>query len=100
MMADPGQRGKITGDGTDFQIQEPMPFNPKWYSHEFKGTGLCYEICVCMKAQRIVWVNGLFLAGEWPDQKIAQAGINHHLDEHECYMGDGGYYNGVQWAET
>ena len=27
-------------------------------------------------------------------------GINHHLDENECYVGDGGYYDGRQWAET
>ena len=27
-------------------------------------------------------------------------GINHQLDDNECYVGDGGYYNGRQWAET
>ena len=49
MMADPGQRCKITVDGTDLHIQEPAPFNLKLYSHKFKGPGLHYEIGVCIK---------------------------------------------------
>ena len=99
-MSDPNQRCNITFDRTDFRIQEPIPFNPKWYSHKFKGPGLRYEVAICIKTGWIVWVNGPFPAGEWPDRKIAQAGINHHLDENECYVGDGGYYDGRQWAET
>ena len=67
MMADPGQRCKITVDGTDFRIQEPSPFDPKWYSHKFRGPGLRYEIGVCIKTGWIVWVNGPFPAGAWPD---------------------------------
>ena len=100
LLSDPNQRCKITVDGTDFRIQEPIPFNPKWYSHKFKGPGLRYEVAICIKTGWIVWVNGPFPAGEWPDRKIAQAGINHHLDDNECYVGDGGYYDGWQWAET
>ena len=99
-MAEPNQRCKVTVDGTDFRIQEPIPFNPKWYSHKFKGPGLRYEVAICIKTGWIVWVNGPFPAGEWSDRKIAQAGINHHLDDNECYVGDGGNYDGRQWAET
>ena len=93
MMADPHQQCKITVDGTDFRIQEPIPFNPKWYSHKFKGPGLWYEVAICIKTGWIVWVNGPFPCGEWPDRKIVQAGINHQLDDNEFYVGDGGYYN-------
>ena len=46
-------------------------------------------MAVCIKTGWIVWVNGPFPAGEWPDRKITQAGINHHLDENACYIGDG-----------
>ena len=67
MMTDPGQRCKITVDGTDFCNQEPAPFNPKWYSHKFKGPGLHYKIGVCIKTRWLVWVNGPFPAGAWPD---------------------------------
>jgi len=35
-------------DGTDCQIQEPLLFNAKWYSHKFKGPGLRYEVGVCI----------------------------------------------------
>ena len=100
MMADPGQRCKITVDGTDFRIQEPSPFDPKWYSHKFRGPGLRYEIGVCIKTGWIVWVNGPFPAGAWPDREIARSGINRQLENNECYVGDGGYYDGGQWAET
>ena len=74
-------------------MQEPIPFNAKWYSHKFKGPGLRYEVAVCIITRWIVWVNGPFPAREWPDRKIAQAGINLNLDDNECYVGDGGYYD-------
>ena len=100
MMADPGQRCKIMVDGTDFRIQEPASLNLKWYSHKFRGPGLCYEIGVCIKTGWIVWVNGPFPAGAWLDREIARSGINRHLENNECYVGDGGYYHGGQWAKT
>ena len=70
-MAEPNQQCKVTVDGTDFRIQEPIPFNPKWYSYKFKGPGLRYEVAICIKTGWIVWVNGPFPAGEWPNRKIA-----------------------------
>ena len=57
MMADPGQHCKVMVDGTVFHIQEPTPLDLRWYSHKFKGPGLCYEIGVCIKTGWIVWVN-------------------------------------------
>ena len=95
-MADPHQQCKITVNRTYSTIQEQIPFNPKWYRHKFNGLGLRYEVALCKKIWWIVWVNGPFPAGEWPDRKIAQAGISHHLDDNESYVGDGGYYDGRQ----
>ena len=94
MVADPGQHCKVTVDGLHFHIQEPYPFDPKWSSHKFKGPALCYEIAVCIKTGWIVWVNELFPAGEWPNLKIMRSRINHYLDNHECYVDDGGCYDG------
>ena len=34
-----GQCCFISLDGTDFNIQEPSPFDPKWFSHKFEGPG-------------------------------------------------------------
>jgi len=30
----------VSVDGTDFRIQEPIPFDAKWFSHKFNGPGL------------------------------------------------------------
>ena len=35
---------KASVDGTDFRIQDPVPFSEKWYSYKFKGPGLRYEV--------------------------------------------------------
>jgi len=53
----------VTIDGTDFEILEPTPFDKQWYSHKFKGPGLCYEITVCIKTGWIVAFSGPFEAG-------------------------------------
>ena len=65
-----------------------------------RGPALSEKIAVCIKTQQIVWVNGPFPTGDWSDLNIAQLGINHYLDDKECYVGDGVYYDGQQWAET
>ena len=90
----------ISVDGTDFKIREPRPFDPKWFSHKFKGPALRYEVGVCIKTGWIVWVNGPFPAGEWPDLNIARLSLIHHLEDGEFYVADGGYYDGYQWAYT
>ena len=50
----PGQVCFISLDGTDFRILEPSPFDPKWYSHKFKGAGVRYEVGICLKTGWIV----------------------------------------------
>ena len=52
-------------------------------------------MAVCIKTGWIVWVNFQPTNG-----LTGQQGINHHLDDNECYVGDGGYYDERQWAET
>jgi hypothetical protein len=39
---------KMTIDGTDCRIWDPMPFSPKWYSHKFKCPGLRYKVGLCI----------------------------------------------------
>jgi hypothetical protein len=100
MLADPHQVCKITVDGTDFWIHEPIPFDAKWYSHKINGPAVRYEVAICIKTGWIVWVNGPFPAGTWPDLNIARLSLVHFLDEGECYVADGGYADGNQWAST
>ena len=81
-------------DGTDFQINEPTPFDRKWYSHKFNGPGVRYEIGISIATGHIVWVNGPFCCGRWPDIKIAKKHLVKRLDRHERVIADSGYRNG------
>ena len=87
-------------DGTDFRIEEPVPFDRKWYSHKFNGPGLRYEVAVSIQCADIVWVNGPYPCGEWPDLRIAQNAIIYEVDEGEFLLADGGYNDGSNYMET
>jgi hypothetical protein len=100
MHADPNQVCKITVDGTDFWIYEPSPFDTKWFSHKINGPAVRYEVGVCIKTGWIVWINGPFPAGAWPDLNIARHSLIHFLDDGEYYAADGGYADGNQWSST
>jgi hypothetical protein len=93
---------RISLDGTDFRIKEPQPFNPCWYSHKFKGPGLRYEVAVSISSGWIVWTNGPFPCGSYPDLRIARSegGIQEMMDEGEMYIADAGYRDGGEYALT
>jgi hypothetical protein len=99
-VADNGSACRVTVDGTDFQIFEPTPFDPKWYSHKFKGPGVRYEIGICIQTGWIVWVNGPFPCGSWPDLRIARDWLIYELEAGEMYCADGGYLDGNQYSVT
>lgn len=99
-MKDNGSTCKITLDGTDCPIFEPQPFHPKWFSHKFKGPGVRYEVGVCLQTGWIVWTNGPYPCGSFPDIKIARDWIVHELLPGEKYLADGGYNDGRVHAET
>ena len=48
-------------DGIDCPVNEPWPFDSKWYSHKFNGPGVKYEVGVSVKSCDIVWINGPFV---------------------------------------
>ena len=91
MDADVGQECFMMVDGTNFKIQEPIPFDPKWCSHKFKGPGVRYEIGICIKTSYIVCINGPYPAGEYSDRKIASLFLDHAIETWERYIADGGY---------
>jgi hypothetical protein len=98
--ANNGCRARVTVDGTDFRIFEPIPFHVKWFSHKFNGPGLRYEIGISIQTGDIVWVHGPFRCGEWPDLRIAREALIYALDPGEMYLADGGYYDGNNWSDT
>jgi DDE superfamily endonuclease len=83
----------VTIDGTDFKIQEPIPFNKKWYSKKFNGPGVRYRVGICIQTGWIVWVNGPFPCGEWSDIKIALKDVVYMFEEgtDERAVADKGY---------
>jgi hypothetical protein len=83
----------VSLDGTDFRIQDPYPFDPKWYSHKFHGPGLRYEVALNIKTGSIVWVNGSVPCGEYSDLRLALESYVHYLDEDEKTVADRGYNN-------
>jgi len=88
---DRGKTCKVTIDGTDFRICEQHPFNKRWYSHKFRGPGVRYEVAVCIQTGDIVWINGPYPCGRWPDIKIFRHRLIHKLLPGEKVEADGGY---------
>ena len=78
----------ISLDGTDFHIQEHTPFDPKWFSHKFKGPGVWYEVGICLQTWWIAWWNGAFHCGSLGWQWLID-----ELDDKvgEVVLADGGY---------
>ena len=75
-------------DGTDFQILQK---GSRFWSHKFKKSGLRYEVGICILTGDIVWINGPYPAGSYPDISIFRDGIMHHLDPFERVEADDGY---------
>ena len=84
----------ISVDGIDVRIPQQGPAikgNP-FSSFKFAGKcGLRYEIGLDILAGNIVWVNGPFAAGKYPDIEIFRNGLAHWLDEFERVEADDGY---------
>ena len=88
---DSNQPFLVSVDGTDCRIEEPTPFNSKWYSHKFRGPGLRYEVGLCVDTGNFVWVYGPFPCGSYSDVRISRLGLKKMLGEGEFVVTDGGY---------
>lgn len=79
----------VSVDGTDFQI----PFQGRrFHSHKYKfGSGLRYEVAVCILSGDLVWINGPFEPGIWNDITIFRSSLLSHLDDGERVEADDGY---------
>jgi hypothetical protein len=61
---------------------------------------LRYEIGLCIQTGHIVWKNGPFPCGKYPDLKISRLGVVELLNEGEMILADGGYRDGGQYHDT
>ncbi|KAH9121519.1 hypothetical protein AeMF1_006809 [Aphanomyces euteiches] len=81
----------VSLDGTDFAINEPAPFDRKWWSHKLNRAGLRYEISICIQTGHIVWAYGGKPCGEWPDLSLARDAYVHFVGPNEMTLADRGY---------
>ena len=86
-----GNECLVSVDGTDFQTCQWKPFWKGWCSHKFKGPGVRHEVGVCIRTGSIVWFNGPFPCGKWPDINISRQGIKHFLRPGEKVQADQGH---------
>ena len=98
LMDDNGSRCKV--DRADFRIMEPKPFDEKWFSKKFKGPGVRHEVGVCIQTGWIVWTNGPFPCGAFPDLKIAkEEGLVDMFVGDERAVADNGYRGYPEWFD-
>ena len=65
-------------DGTDFRIQQVLPFSTTWNSHKFKGPGVRYEVGIAIQTGWIVWTAGPYRA-HVPDTEIFRSELKAQL---------------------
>jgi hypothetical protein len=99
-LKDNGSRCKVSVDGMDCPIREPSDFSSRWYSHKFRGAGLRYELAICIQTSHLVWVNGPYPCGSFPDIKIARDKLIPQLLPGEMFVADRGYRDGGIHAQT
>ena len=78
----------ISLDGADFRVPES---GRKFYSHKYKKSGFRYEVGLCIKTGWIVWVNGPYECGIWPDISIFRNSLLSCLGKDERVEADDGY---------
>ncbi|CAB9515430.1 unknown protein [Seminavis robusta] len=75
-------------DCTDCRIPN---HGPDFASHKFNKSGLRYEIALCILTGDVVWLNGPFECGKWPDISIFQSALLGMLADNERVEADDGY---------
>ena len=98
---DRGDDCLVSVDGIDCQFQQILIDHPTepgkkihnkaLYSHKFKGPGLRYEVALSLLSDDIVWINGPFMPGDWPDVSIFRHDLMHQLEAGERIEADDGY---------
>ena len=78
-------------DGTDFEIEDNG--HRDWFSHKTNGAAVRYKIGTSIQTGLIVWTNGPFPAGAWPDDRIFKAKLAHLLEDGDLVHADRGYVN-------
>lgn len=79
----------MTIDGTDCPVNQK--FDPTFYSHKFKDSGVRYEVGLCIRTGWIVWISGPYPCGSWSDLTIFRHDLKNQLLQNELVEADQGY---------
>ena len=60
-------------------------------SHKFNHSGVRYKVAVCIQTGYIVWINGPYACGSYPDKKIFAEWLKQELEPRERVEVDRGY---------
>lgn len=71
--------------------QRPHSRDKMFFSQKYRKAAYRYEIAVCIQTGDIVWINGPFKAGRWPDINIFRRTLKGKLLPHEMVEADMGY---------
>lgn len=91
LLNDNGSRCKITLDGADFSIQESIPVQSGWHTEKFRGPGLRCKVGIGVQSGCVMWINGPFPCGEWPDLKIAMSDLVNVFEGDGCAVAGSGH---------
>jgi hypothetical protein len=84
----------VSVNGVHCRVFEPKngtySKNPKFYSHKFHQSALCYEIAISVFTNNVVWVNGPFPAGTG-DRDIFRQGLQAKIPAGRKAIADGAY---------
>ena len=81
----------VSVDATDCKIPRQSPATEAFYTHKHNGSGLRYEIALCILTGDIVSVIGPFPCGDWPDVEIFRFALKQMLVDCERVEADDGY---------
>ncbi len=79
-----------TVDCSDFAINEPTSFDPKFYSYKINYAALGYEVSLSL-TDRIVWISDPRLPGRKNDLQILRDSLKQKLMETELIVADATY---------
>lgn len=80
-------------DGTECRIDEPSKLSSKYFSHKLKGSGLRYDIGICISTQKLFGWMGHIFCGKWPDISMFKQKMLLYLSINESDIEDKGYRN-------
>ena len=80
----------LTGECSNFHIDEPSPWNPKWYLEKFNGPGLKYLVAIAIYSDNICFAEGPQCAGSGDENTFYKETLLPSIPENEPVEVDSG----------